>query len=94
MTKSKEQASHDETPRPPETVQTGQNGLFDEIEVTGPYFELHQEAGKWHWTLWAANGRPMCKNLRPFGRRHDASVHIAQMKAIMKKEPKTVIAVD
>lgn len=37
------------------------------------FYEMVQdESGKWHWQLWSANGRAICRSVEGFGKRKAA----------------------
>lgn len=59
-----------------------------------PYFEIAQDdAGLWHWILWAENGQPMAQSAAPYQRRNNLTDALKRMLDQIGPQTKIVIAV-
>lgn len=93
MAKKKAAVAANETPNDTEvvkTVQTVQNDEGDPINRQ-PYYEVAQDENeKWHWVLWASNGRALATNAVAYNRRNDLTEALNAVRANATEAKKVV----
>ncbi len=77
-------------------AEAGEDGTAAEPSGPGgkkPYIEIGQDTrGKWHWVLWAGNGRPMAINAIPYNRRNDVTTVLEKVRETFGQTLKIIIS--
>lgn len=90
-TQPKIETDIDAEPLPETTPETGQTG--QEVKGREPLFEIAQDIeGKWHWVLFAGNGRPIATSAVAYDRRNDCLGSIKAARAMIGDTRRVVYA--